>query len=213
MKRRFSNLLSICIIVICAIFMYRHSEASAFANTYIAYEDEKVSYGDNIVCQIDGNIDSKYADMVEAELNWIPSSLRAKFVESGWHIYVTDENLAKNYFGDANADIYGCTFYTKDLILMSDTELAIKKATIHEFGHWFDDYLGYVSSSRDFAMIHSSEKISFLRMINWSYNVDTTSEYFAQAFNYYIKYPACLKNAAPQTYAYINYYVQAVVQQ
>ena len=213
MKRRFSNLSSICIIVICAIFMYRHSEASVFADTYIAHEDEKVSYGNNIVCQIDGNIDSKYADMVEAELNWIPSSLRSKFVESGWHIYVTDENLARNYYGDSKAKIFGSTFYTKDLILMSDSELAIKAATIHEFGHWLDDYLGYASSSRDFTAIHSSEKISFLRMINWSYNVDTASEYFAQAFNYYIKYPACLKKAAPQTYAYIDYYVQAVMQQ
>ena len=220
-----NKLILICIIFTMTICGHKYAEDSSFvdryiafedssfADRYIAYEDSKVSCGSKIVCQIDGNIDNAYADMVEHELIYIPSSLRRKFVEDGWHIYVTNENLTEEYAKSKDANILGVTFYPKDLILVSANDNAIKEATVHEFGHWFDEYVGYPSTSKEFAAIHSNEKSIFMHTFRGRCSVEEAKEYFAEAFYFYIKAPNYLKKAAPQTYAYINYYVLAVMQE
>ena len=200
------------IVVLVMIAVHKYIADSSFADKYVAFADETVSTGSNIVCQIDGNIDNSYADMVEVELNMIPTELRTEFVESGYHIYVTEENLAKEYYGGGRYDrIFGVIFYDKDLILISGYEYAIKEATVHEFGHWFDQYLGYASSSRDFAMIYSSERPRFSKAFYGRCSTQEIQEYFAEAFYVYIKAPQLLRQVAPQTYAYMNYHVQLVI--
>ena len=200
-------------VVLVMVVVQKYIADSSFADKYVVFVDETVSYGSNIVCQIDGNIDNAYADMVEHELNYVPSSLRRKFVEDGWHIYVTSENLTEEYAKSKDDNIRGLTFYDKDLILMSADDKAIKIATVHEFGHWFDEYVGYASTSREFAVIHSNEKTSFMKMFVGRCSVEEPAEYFAEAFYFYMKAPAHLKKAAPQTYTYIDYYVLAVMQE
>lgn len=206
------NLFKFCLIAFIVISVHKYIADSPFAKTYVAFADETVSSGSNIVCQIEGNVDNSYADMVEAELNLIPKELRTEFVESGYHIYVTDENLAKEYYGGGRYDrIYGVIFFDKDLILISGNEYSIKEATVHEFGHWFDQYLGYASNSRDFTMIYSSERARFSNAIRGRCSTQEIKEYFAEAFYVYIKAPQLLRQVAPQTYAYMNYYVQLVI--
>lgn len=199
-------------IVLFMAVIQKYIANSSFADKYVAFADETVSTGSNIVCQIDGDVDNSYADMVEAELNLIPAELRTEYVESGYHIYVTDENLAKEYYSGSDCrKIYGVIFYDSDLILISGQEQAIKQATVHEFGHWFDEYLGFASSSRDFAMIHECEQPRFMMASNSRVSTLDIREYFAEAFYSYIKAPQSLRRVAPRTYAYMNYYVQLVI--
>ena len=183
-----NKILLIGIASIMIAFMYRsHIESAGFAQSYTAKEDVVVSYGSNIECQIDGNVHNMYADMVESELERIPAALRSKFVEDGWHIYVTDENLAHEYYRGQYTFVYGSTFYKKDLILMYANEKAIKDATVHEFGHWLDDYLGDVSETKKFKAIYKEEREAFMN--EFYRNNDTgVREYFAEAFYNYIKY-------------------------
>lgn len=60
------NLLKFCLIAFIAISVHKYIADSPFAKTYVAFADETVSTGSNIVCQIEGNVDNSYADMVEA---------------------------------------------------------------------------------------------------------------------------------------------------
>lgn len=198
-----SKFLLFSIVLVIFAFIYRANVGDVgFASSYTAKADMVVSSGSTIKCQIDGNVDEKFATMVENELNSIPANLRAKFIKDGWHIYVTNENLAKLYYGDEYAIVYGSTFYDKGLILMYGNSTAIAKATIHEFGHWFDDELGTISETYTFNKIYKAEKNAFESVFYRGIQLDNR-EYFAEAFYFYIKNPTQLKNTAPQTYNFM----------
>ena len=211
MKKSNKFLLFSIVFVLFTVFYKSYEDGEGFATSYVAKADTVVSTGSNIVCQIDGDVDESYADMVEAELSLIPAGLRAKFVESGWHIYVTDENLAKLYYNDNSSIIYGSTFYDKGIILMYSKEIAIKEATIHEVGHWFDNYLGTISAKATFTAVYNQESSNFFKTTTRRPGT-SASEFFAEAFYFYIKVPNKLKNVAPKTYAFMEYYVGMTMQ-
>lgn len=182
---------------------------SSFATTYIAKADVVVSYGDTIKCQTNGDVDEQIVEMVEAELNKIPSKIREKFVQSGWHIYVTDESLAKAYYNGIHKTVYGVTFYEKKLILIDNSLEAASTATIHEVGHWFDNYFGNISNTKEFNAIYNKENEKFLNTFSRGCKMDI-GEYFAESFYRYIVSPDAMKKVAPETYLFIQAYANTM---
>ena len=81
----------------------------------------------------------------------------------------------------------------------------------HEVGHFFDyKYYKYysLSDSKEFQAIFYEERYNFKTNHSelW-YFQETSREYFAQAFAEYILNPKRLQKNCPETYEFINYYI------
>ena len=143
----------------------------------------------NGIGEIKGNVDQTYLNMLNNELNKLPQYLLKKFVSLGWHIYVTDENIAKTYFGGKYSSVQGVTIYTDKVILIEKRTTAIKESTIHEFGHFVDYASGFDSDSRYFMKVYEEEASLFKSKITNSSCVRDEQELFAEGFYYLFKNP------------------------
>lgn len=182
----------------------RYLGIGGFVNYYIPQIDEVVSYGSDIQCQVIDEVYEGLAIAVERELYKLPSSLREAFVTSGWHIYITGEDLATTYYNSSLGSIYGSTFYNKKIIVMQADYLAIQTATIHEVGHWFDRNFGNISSSKEFVRVYEAERYAFMCYFKRDCKMDDKKEYFDETFNLYIESPGKMQLIMPITYAFFN---------
>ena len=123
-----------------------------------------------------GNVDISYLNQLNTELNKLPSSLLNAFKRKGWHIYITDENIAKTYFGNKYSSVQGVTIYKDKVILIEARSVAIKESTIHEFGHF----------------VYKEETDTFKSRISNSTCVRDEQELFAESFFYYFKDPSVI---------------------
>ena len=77
-------------------------------------------------------------------------------------------------------------------------------ATVHEFGHFLDELMGFPSQAEDFYQEEAETAAVLLR----PYALTNEREYFADCFVYWLTYRdnskkmAALQSAAPRTYAY-----------
>ena len=139
--------------------------------------------------EIKGNVDITYLNMLNNELNKLPKYLLDSFVRLGWHIYVTDENIAKTYFGSKYSSVQGVTIYNDKVILIEKRNVAIKESTIHEFGHFVDYVTGFDSDTKYFKNIYEEEAQLFKSKISNSSCVRDEQELFAEGFFYLFKNP------------------------
>ena len=151
--------------------------------------------------EIKGNVDSYYLSLLNKELNKLPSNVLNKFVNSGWHIYVTSENIAKTVFGGQYSSVQGVTIYKEKTILISAKESCIRESTIHEFGHFIDYTYNFSSDSVAFKNIYKEEVDLFKSRITNSSCVRDEQEFFAETLYYMYKNPSkCTEKA----YEFVN---------
>lgn len=148
-----------------------------------------------------GNISIENLNLLNSELNKLPKSLLNTFVNSGWNIYVTDEDINNNYFGGRFYKVQGATVYTEKNILITNTEKSIKEATIHEFGHFVDYNFDVTSDDEEFHRIYNEEIYEFMGRISNTECVSNEKEYFAESF-YYMYIDS--SKVMPQTYNYLS---------
>ena len=151
--------------------------------------------------EIKGNVDSYYLSLLNKELNKLPSNVLNKFVNSGWHIYVTSENIAKTVFNGKYSSVQGVTIYKDKTILISAKESCIRESTIHEFGHFIDYTYNFSSDSVAFKNIYKEEVDLFKSRITNSSCVRDEQEFFAETLYYMYKNPSkCTEKA----YEFVN---------
>ncbi len=151
--------------------------------------------------EIKGNVDSYYLSLLNKELNKLPSNVLNKFVNSGWHIYVTNENIAKTVFNGEYSSVQGVTIYRDKTILISAKESCIRESTIHEFGHFIDYTYNFSSNSIVFKNIYKEEVDLFKSRITNSSCVRDEQEFFAETLYYMYKNPSkCTEKA----YEFVN---------
>ncbi len=151
--------------------------------------------------EIKGNVDKRYLNLLNTELNKLPQKALTRFTNSGWHIYVTDENIAKTVFNGKYKSVQGVTIYADKTILIEARESAIKESTIHEFGHFIDYIKGFTSDSKEFKSIYNEEVNTFKSRIVNSSCVRDEQEFFAEILYYIYRNPSkCTKKA----YEYVN---------
>ncbi len=143
----------------------------------------------NGIGETKGNVDIYYLNLLNSELNKIPQPLLNAFKNKGWHIYVTDENIAKVYFGSKYSSVQGVTIYKDKIILIEARKVAISESTIHEFGHFVDYATGFNSNTRYFKNVYNEEAETFKSKIINSSCVRDEQELFAEGFFYYFKNP------------------------
>jgi hypothetical protein len=133
------------------------------------------------------------------ELQKIPEPIRQAFAERGWQYTVDYEYLAR-LSEERNMSCIGATNYGSRQITVSSAG-----ATVHEFGHFLDELMGFPSQTEGFYQEESGTAAALLR----PYALTNEREYFADCFVYWLTYRdnskkmAALCSAAPKTYAYL----------
>lgn len=136
------------------------------------------------ICQNEG-VSQSWVDRVNQELAVVPSNLLDKFSNSGWRMYCTTKNLDRTYFGGQFGAVMGVTLYDEHLIYIEDRTDAVTESPVHEFGHYLDWSLGFISNKPEFVGIFNNEQGTFRRI----YGVPsyfTYEELYAEAFWRYL---------------------------
>ena len=155
--------------------------------------------------EANGNVSQENIILANKYWNMIPYNVRKRFVNEGWHIYVTDQNLAQTFYSGVYNMVAGVTIYEPKTIYIENRKSAINVSVIHEVGHAVDCMLGFVSSSGDFNNIYNSEVLGFVEVDadDPEHAKGSAIEYFAESFNQSILYPGSCSKNSPMTYNYI----------
>jgi len=173
---------------------------------YLDYEgyiqSEYIDNLENIFIDAKGNIITAVSkdniiickdNVTEATINYaynywymIPENVRKDFKNQNWSIEITDENLGEKYRLTYN--IIGITLPEEKVIKINNSQDSIRKALIHEVGHYIDYRLDFISNSEDFIKIYNDESKKLKDNIN---NFNKTEfnkkEFFAESFRIYIE--------------------------
>ncbi len=155
-------------------------------------------------CQKDGSVDNSYVDIVNQQLAAIPPYIQDAFVRDQWAVYVTDMDIGQTYYPGQFDMVMASTNYEEKRILIEDRMDAVYESPIHEVGHWFDLYLGFVSNTSDFQAVYQAESAAFIRAFG-SDCVRDEMELFAEGFWYYLQNPTGLQAVSPQLYQFIHH--------
>lgn len=155
---------------------------------------------------LEGDVKTKNIAYAASYYYALPEELRRNFAESGWRIILTDEDISKEYYdGDVKGHLAGLTVSEDKKIYVHDTRSDIRRALIHEFGHFFDFQTEMTSKSFRFTKMYWTEKEDLKE--KWKMDDHATSnsqEYFAESFAQFVLYPGDLKENCPQTYKYLK---------
>lgn len=206
------------LVVVLGIFVFlgicQQKAAMEFAITcaklerkepHVAFSGKDISKNSLSViqCQVDGNVDNNVVKIVNQQLALVPAYIQDAFVRNEWGVYVTDINIGQTYYNGKFARVMASTNYEEKRILIESRLDAAYESPIHEVGHWFDLYLGFVTDSPEFTAIYSSESAAFIR----SYGSDCVRdemEFFSEGFWQYVIAPEQLKATSPQLYDFIH---------
>lgn len=136
------------------------------------------------ICQNDGVADS-WVQAVNEQLRVIPATLLQQFQAQGWHMYCTSDDIDKVHFGGQFGSVMGVTVYDNKVIYIEDRQIAVTESPVHEFGHYLDYSLGFISHQAEFMNIYQREQATFRN----AYGVPgyfNQEELFAEAFWRYL---------------------------
>lgn len=158
------------------------------------YWDSEGNY--NIALTTDGNDYTR--SLCNNELKSIPNEMKELFTNSGWKYNVADLNLndmlsdvTDRYEKNQNT-IIGLTVPVDKTIYVLATDYAAKHASIHEFGHWIDLFLGKASNNDNWQEVRSKDIVNLYgktELVNFQFNIGYEEEIFADAFWMYITDP------------------------
>lgn len=158
---------------------------------------------------MDGSISSDIG-VSKANLNYaynyyykVPVAIRKQFISDKWDIKVVNYELQDRY--SISYDIIGLTVVSENTIYIENEQKSIRKALVHEIGHYIDYKNGYISSKKDFQYIYKLESGRLLdSKDNYKVASYNSKEYFAEVFRAYILNKTSLKARAPLSYSYMN---------
>lgn len=156
-----------------------------------------------IQCRKDGYVDDSYVEIVNQQLSAIPAYIQDAFVRDNWAVYVTDIDIGQTYYPGQFDMVMASTNYEEKRILIEDRMDAVYESPIHEVGHWFDLYLGFVSNTDEFKAVYQAESAAFIRAYG-SDCVRDEMELFAEGFWHYVLNPAGLQAVSPQLYQFLH---------
>ena len=149
------------------------------------------------------------------ELIKLPEKMVQQFADLDWHIFITKSSIENHIgkrlpdFSNGDGFIGGITFWDCRTIFVplfdgEDKYFAIKFSTIHEFGHYFDRFKGFVSQSYDFQQIYNQDDREFCNHVGIAINTTSSEEFFAESFAAYVNKQEELKEHCPDTYNYMK---------
>lgn len=144
------------------------------------------------------NIDQVHLESYLLELKKVPASILDEYTKRGWS-FDLDSQYLDDLSGQLKMQCAGATDYQQKTIYARESS-----CTVHEFGRFYHQVLGFPSSVEKLYEKESESACSVLG----SYSATNSREYFAEFFKYWINWSgsekrmSALEEAAPQTYAY-----------
>lgn len=134
-----------------------------------------------------GNVNANNVNIANEKLLLLPQNAINRFKNEGWHIYVTDENLAITMFGGVYSLVMGGTDYDNHFIKIENREEAVLYSTLHEFGH-FVFFINNGFENQSIIDAYNTD-VNNAQAIGITYGLDKVEEYYAEIFDLYIKNP------------------------
>lgn len=134
-----------------------------------------------------GNVNANNVNIANEKLLLLPQNAINRFKNEGWHIYVTDENLAITMFGGVYSLVMGGTDYDNHFIKIENREEAVLYSTLHEFGH-FVFFINNGFANQSIIDAYNTD-VNNAQAIGITYGLDKVEEYYAEIFDLYIKNP------------------------
>lgn len=154
---------------------------------------------------LDGNIKDDVIYYAASYYYSIPEYIRTEFNKDGWQVVLTDKDISKEYYnGPVKGRLAGLADSMEKKLYIHGKKSDIRRAMLHEFGHYWDYQYGNLSLSSTFKEIYTDEKDSFYE--KWKTDNHATSnsqEYFAEALAQLLLYPEVLEKNCPNTYNYV----------
>ena len=139
--------------------------------------------------------------------NMVPSWLKQRFVNEGWHMIVSAIPLNIRY--NCSGSVAGVTDPAQKTIFLDNRKYAVKRSMIHELGHFIDLVSGWPSGSYEFQLIFQAEKDKFIdcTSIGDGHEIASSAEYFASVCCNIILNNQDCQWQIPRTYAFVVGYM------
>ena len=135
--------------------------------------------------ETDGNISNNIINYAYNYWYMIPESTRQNFIDNGWKIMLTDKSLKDEL--NLTYEICGVTIPKDKIIKIEGNQSSIRKALVHEIGHYIDVRSEYKSCSKQFKKMFKTNGDKLLDY-NKSYTVAAYNEkeFFAELYRIHI---------------------------
>ena len=157
------------------------------------------------VLVLDGNINRKSIEKAKHYYQAIPWQIRKQFAEDGWKLVITDKDISSVYYnGPIKGELAGLTDTNTKSIYIHEKRHHIRKAFLHEFGHYLDYQNDFISGSDKLRTYFQREKSVFDR--KWkpdTHAMSNAAEFFAESFQQFVLDPKTCKTHQPLTYRFI----------
>lgn len=141
----------------------------------------------NGIAETIGNVSKNNLNIVNEKLSLLPQNAINRFQNEGWHIYLTDENIAITMFGGEYSKVMGGTDYNNHFIKIEDRNDAVQKSVLHEFGH-FVFFISGGFGNQEIIDAYNTD-VSNAGALGITYGLDKTEEFYAEVFDFYIRNP------------------------
>lgn len=179
-----------------------HAYMNAFKEQHVLAQTEVNHESKGVVENTCGASDS-FMNTVNDNFNLLPEKMKNKLKDHGWNFKVVSHSKLKEVSG-VERSILGFT-EPEDYTVYIDNREAASKTILHESFHALDISCSFSSKSNEFKAIYEEELEAFrgIHLTN-DYNVNTSTEYYAEAGQVYILNPEKLKEACPKTYSWLE---------
>lgn len=132
--------------------------------------------------ECDGDISDKILNYAYNYWYLIPENIREDFKENNWTIVLTTESISKMV--NTTYKVSGVTLTDEKRIIIEGTQSCIRRALIHEVGHYIDYRDSFISRQSDFKK-RFDENGQKLKEYNSNYTDINygVEEYFAELYN------------------------------
>ncbi len=145
-----------------------------------------------------GNVSQEEYDAVIAYLDEIDEDIMETFAEEEWSIIIVDGDLDQILFRGSTNGVKGATYFDYETIYI-EADLTYEYCTVHEIGHYIDDYFDMISNESEFSAIFKAEA-KYLT----EYGTTSVEEFFAEVYCYYVLDPDTLEANCPQAYSFME---------
>lgn len=173
---------------------------------YIPYDEKYESWKEEIVpvygktgkedyagfLTVESGVDDVAADYARQYLGLVPEYVMDAVIRLGWHMELTNANLAEeNGFDSSRTKISGVTNFGDKIIRIQSDQDSIRNSVIHEIGHVLDyEFLGEILDKNGYKdLTNETFQNIYLHDLGSNYLYELKDELTAQLFVEYIFYP------------------------
>jgi|GEM_PF-4473969 len=157
-----------------------------------------------------GNVTDEQVNSVQEGFKKLPQKVREIIIAAGYRVEVTDEDIELLITGGGTNSWYGASAgYPLYVILIANNQTIeeMARTTIHECGH----ALANTKSGADCSEIWLNCYAAEGKTLYHTAEVTNASEWFCECFVYFLSDPEYLKIIAPQSYQYLDTYLNQVL--